>query len=130
HRAFEMLRAAVAATLDTRLLYLQIALSHANHCGDVERAATLWDEYLEIEHDALAGDLNRAARCAEIRNRPAVGLTDRMHYDAARNVLMKLIEQQEDIADTFARITGVAPRSSYELGACYGSLGQIEAFTG
>ena len=124
-RAYRFLDNIDAVTDRARLLYLQTALSHANHTGNTAKADELWTEFEQFCSASDDPGLELIGLHAEIRNRRAVALTDQFRHDEARDVLIPLIENQEKLADLVG-----SQQVADAIGACYGSLGQIEAFTG
>jgi tetratricopeptide (TPR) repeat protein len=123
------------AAVDDRLLramHLQSRLSICNHTGDVAGADRVWEKYLEVEPELYTSGAEGLQIKSEMRNRRAVSLTDAFHYREAENILLELISLQQDALQHVATAFGIDVKDipSRELGACYGTLGQIYAFTG
>ena len=116
----------------TQALYLQIRLSICNHTGDVSGANQTWEKFLVIEPELYSFGAEGLRVKSEMRNRRAVSLTDSFRYHEAENILLDIISLQRDSLQHISKTFGIDVKEipSEELGACYGTLGQIYAFTG
>lgn len=124
-RAYHTLETADALSQRAQLLYFQASLSDANHKGETARAEKLWQRFTKFTEGLGRPGVELVKLDAEIRNRRAVALTDQLRHEEAREVLIPVIEQQEELAEL------VGDRDLREsIGACYGTLGQAEAFMG
>jgi hypothetical protein len=113
-----------------RLRVLQALLSAANHTGRIDEARRLWEEYRQAEN-ALGTSLELQQFLGDVRNRWAVSLTDQLRHTEARAVLEDFIQDHEQTLQRMARRLGrpgLTPPIP-ELGALYGTLGQVYAFS-
>ena len=119
-----------AADLRAEVLSLQVRLSQANHTGDVDGAAAVWEKYLRLEPRLHELGREGLRLRTELRNRRAVSLTDRFAYDEAERLLADIGRMQEEDQAQMAARFAVSPSElpNYELGACFGTLGQVCAF--
>lgn len=124
-RAYDYLEAAQAVRPRARHLYFQTRHSHANHTGHTEEAEAIWREYEHFVDEGEHSALEHFLLDAELRNRRAVALTDQFRPEDAVEVLIPVIERQDEAAELF----GDAPFKE-SIGACYGTMGQAEAFCG
>lgn len=125
HRACQALANSNALTTRTKLLYLQTRQSHANHTGQMARADGVWKRFQQLVDAKGQPGPNLFGFHVEIRNRRAVTLIDQFRPDEAVEALLPLIEKQEQLAEL------VGHRDlARAIGACYGTLGQAEAFVG
>jgi hypothetical protein len=131
-RGIRLLRSQATHSLRAEVLVLQAQLAYANHTGQVDLANGVWEEYLKREPDLVTLGLEGLRLKAEMVNRRAVNLTDRFLYADAEQVLagVSTIQQalQTVMQNTATPGTGQIPNR--ELGACYGTLGQVHAFQG
>lgn len=128
-RCYRLLDLGDAADVRTRVQWTRARLSAANHMADSAQAEALWAEYLRDEAALAALGASGIDTVADVRNRRAVSLLDRLRLDDARKTLAEVIHMQESSIGHLARVTGHAPRSR-SVGACYGTLGQVEAMAG
>ncbi len=128
----QMLRRIGKFDLRTEVMELQLKLSHANHTGDVERAASLWNDYLLLEPRLGELGLEGLRLYAVLRRRRAVNLIDRFEYEEAERVLTQVASAQEDLRPIMASRFGVELTAikDRELAACHGTLGQLYSFRG
>lgn len=114
----------------TDLAALQALISAANHTGHVEEARRLWNEYGAVEA-SLGTSLELQHFVGAMRGRWAVSLTDQWRLAEARQVLESFIPRHEEALAQLAQALGrpglVPPIP--ELGALYGTLGQVYAFS-
>jgi hypothetical protein len=115
-----------------QVLHLQCRLSICNHTGDVQGVDRVWQEFLKIEPELYIFGTDGLRIRSEMRNRRAVSLTDRFQYSEAESILLDIISLQQGSLKQLAKGFGINAEDipSDELGACYGTLGQIYAFTG
>jgi len=121
-----------ALRLQSKFLTLQSKLSYYNHTGNLSEANIVWDKFLEIENSLRTLPLVGIKFKIEIRNRRAVSLMDHFSYDAANEVINKIVSTAEDLRTKLASLEEcqLSDIPSKELGACYGTLGQLYAFQG
>lgn len=115
-----------------RALLVQAMLSYANHSGDIESADQSWKQYLKLEKKIQRQGIEGLKLRAEIRNRRAVSLSDRFDYEGAAEVIEELLKPLEDLHRNLGGGDGDTDDGlpMYELGACYGTLGQVYALSG
>jgi hypothetical protein len=113
-------------------LILQTQLSFYNHKADLTNANIIWDKFLNIENCLPALGSDGIKFKIEIRNRRAVSLSDRFYYTEAVKVLNEIVSIKEDLRSDHAKAYGCKLEDipDAELGACYGTLGQLYAFQG
>lgn len=118
--------------IGAEVLYLQACLSQANHTGNVSKAESIWANYERIEPELYKLGAEGLRLMAEMRNRRAVNLTDNFRYGESLDIILKIISDKEmDLYEQAKRFNiSREELPSYELGACYGTLGQIYAFLG
>lgn len=124
-RAYRYLEEAQALNARAKMIHFQSSLSHANHMGSTAMADKIWEEYTHFSEELGRPGVELAILDAEIRNRRAVSLTDHFRHAEAIEVLVPVIETQE----TLAELVGDRDLKN-TIGACYGTLGQAEAFLG
>ena len=131
-RLDELLSGTELYTTETQVRLIQARLACANHTGDAEMADAAWREYAALEPQLVELGAKGLQLKAEMRNRRAVSLTDLLRYDEAERILEDLISAEQSVLETLASQFGVPADSlpDYELGACYGTLGQVYAFKG
>ena len=116
---------------DTALI-LQTKLSFYNHKADLTNANIIWDKFLKIENSLPALHADGIKFKIEIRNRRAVSLSDRFSYTEAEKVLNEVVSIAKDLRSAHATAyrCDLKDIPDNELGACYGTLGQLYAFIG
>jgi hypothetical protein len=128
-RSFRLLDLADGLTPLSRAMWQQTRLSAANHFADSPTADAVWREYLATEPALVALGLEGIQPAAEIRNRRAVSLVDVFALDEARQTVVDVLDMQQRALAAIAPLANGTPRSR-SVGACYGTLGQIEALSG
>jgi len=111
---------------------LQTKLSFYNHTGDLTQANIIWNEFLKVEKSPATLNLDGLNFKIEIRNRRAVSLMDHFSYDAAKEVINEVVSIAGNLRLMLAtslegQLTDIRRD---DLGACYGTLGQLYAFQG
>lgn len=131
-RVFRLMYLSETLNIGADILYLQARLSYANHTGDVSTAESVWLDYEKKEPELYKIGAEGLRLMAEMRNRRAVSLTDMFRYQEAKEVLAKIVFENENELDEHARRFNINRNDlpNYELGACYGTLGQLYAFIG
>jgi tetratricopeptide (TPR) repeat protein len=128
----KLIQNCAAADQLIQALHLQCRLSICNHTGDVSEANQLWQQFLKVEPELYSFGADGLRVRSEMRNRRAVSLTDSFQYREAESILLNIISLQQDALQNISRAFGIDIKviPSDELGACYGTLGQIYAFMG
>lgn len=126
-------RAAIPARLAA--MEIQARLSAANHAGDRPAAEAAWDEFAALGPAVRALGAEGLRLETEVSNRRAVTLTDQFRFDEAEAVLRSLADRREAYRGSVSKAFGdggggPALPPDRELGACYGSLGQVCALRG
>jgi hypothetical protein len=118
--------------LRAEMLYLQARLSHANHTGHVRKADEVWQAYERSEPELGSLGSEGLRLRAELRNRRAVHLIDSFRLEEAEKVINGVLDDQEAVQQVLRRMEAGSETCAVnrELGACYGTLGQVHAFLG
>lgn len=126
---WEMLSAAGKAQARNRARWMQIKLSHANHNANRAAADAVWEDYSSFEPALVDMGLEGLVFWLNMRNRRAVSLMDRFRLKEAESTLIGQISPLQEMRDIIARQSGKEAQKTpfYELGAAFGTLGQILA---
>lgn len=130
--AWDMLSTEGKERIRNRARWIQVQLSHANHNANRTTADSVWEQFTIIEPMVAGLGLDGLVFRLNLRNRRTVSLMDQFRFKEAEGTLIGQIAPLQEIRDTIARQGAMKAQKTplFELGAAFGTLGQILALQG
>jgi len=112
--------------------WVQVRLSHANHTANRGAADIIWEQFTIIEPKLAGLGWEGLVFRLNLRNRRSVSLMDQFRFKEAESTLISQIAPLQVIRDAIALQGGMEAQKTplFELGAAFGTLGQILAMQG